>query len=118
MKISSFILLTMTLPALELDAEQPDVFEKPVRLTYGDPEIIAPMMGPAMTVDWDRDGRMDLVGRNHWWPEPPKWWRNTGEKHNGVTLFELGVSPGPSIDHHQEQPPLRGRSPPRWLRRQ
>jgi len=90
MKISSFILLTMTLPALELDAEQPDVFEKPVRLTYGDPEIIAPMMGPAMTVDWDRDGRMDLVGRNHWWPEPPKWWRNTGEKHNGVTLFELG----------------------------
>jgi hypothetical protein len=90
MMIRLLILLTLTVHVLELAAEQPDVFEVPVRLTYGDPEIIAPMMGPAMTFDWDRDGRMDLVGRNHWWPEQPKWWRNTGEKHDGMTLFELG----------------------------
>lgn len=88
-KIRVLGLLTFVFPTFTLAAEQPDVFEKPVRLGYGDPQIIAPMMGPAMTVDWDRDGRKDLVGRNHWWPERPKWWRNTGEKYNGLTVFEL-----------------------------
>ena len=82
-----FLIALATCPAA-VAAEQPDKFTRPVRLVYGDPATIAPMMGPAMTVDWDRDGRMDLVGRNYWWPEPPKWWRNTGRKHKGVTLFE------------------------------
>ena len=71
-----------------LQAQQRDVFEKPQRLEYGDPATIAPMMGPVMTIDWDRDGKEDLVGRNYWWPEAPKWWRNTGQQHQGVTLFE------------------------------
>ncbi len=75
-------------------AEQPDVFTKPVRLGYGDPSTVAPMMAPVMTVDWDRDGRLDLVGRNYWWPEPPKWWRNTGELHEGMPLFERGGAGG------------------------
>ena len=94
MKIHSFLLPTLAVTALESFAEQPDLFEKPVRLTYGDAKIIAPMMGPAMTVDWDRDGRMDLVGRNHWWPEQPKWWRNTGEKRDGMTVFEQAGNAG------------------------
>ena len=68
--------------------QQKNVFEKPQRLEYGDPATIAPMMGPVMTIDWDRDGKQDLVGRNYWWPEAPKWWRNTGQQHQGVTLFE------------------------------
>ncbi len=90
MNVRSSFLLPFTLSAFGVVAEQPGLFEKPVRLVYGDPQTIAPMMGPAMTVDWDRDGLLDLVGRNHWWPEPPKWWRNTGEKHDGMPLFELG----------------------------
>ena len=81
-------LLLLSVVAARLVAEQPNVFEKPIRVEYGDPDTIAPMMAPVMTVDWDRDGRQDLVGRNYWWPEPPKWWRNTGRVRDGVTLFE------------------------------
>ncbi|GIS63632.1 MAG: hypothetical protein CM1200mP2_58570 [Planctomycetaceae bacterium] len=81
--ISDFVLIALATCPAAVAAEQPDKFTRPVRLVYGDPATIAPMMGPAMTVDWGRDGRMDLVGRNYWWPEPPKWWRNTGRKHKG-----------------------------------
>ena len=75
---------------MRLDAQlkQRNIFKKPQLLEYGDPNTIAPMMAPAMTFDWNRDGKLDLVGRNYWWPEPPKWWRNTGRKIDGVTLFE------------------------------
>ena len=44
-------------------------------------------------------------------------WRVGLRTRRELTVFELGVSPGAAIDHHQEQPPLRGRRPPGWLQR-
>ena len=77
------IALVLVLPVAASAGAQRDVFTKPVRLSYGDKTTIAPMMAPALTLDWDRDGRPDLVGRG-------SWWRNTGERHAGLTLFEPG----------------------------
>ena len=77
------LLLLLAVPAVALGAEQPNEFANPVQLSYGDPATIAPMMGPCLTVDWDRDGRADLVGGG-------RWWRNTGEKRDGLTVFEPG----------------------------
>ena len=63
---------------------QPDAFTKPVRLEYGDPARIAPMMAPCLTLDWDRDGRADLCTSGG-------WWRHTGEERDGLPVFERTV---------------------------
>ena len=76
-----FLLLAM--PAAALAAEQRNEFVNPVQLSYGDPSTVAPMMGPCLTVDWDRDGRADLVGSG-------RWWRDSGEKRDGLAIFEPG----------------------------
>jgi len=60
-------------------------------LAYGDASTIAPMMGPCLTVDWDRDGRADLVSGG-------RWWRNTGQLRDGLPLFEPGQ--GGAISAH------------------
>ena len=76
-------LLAVLVSATAGAGTQRDVFTKPVRLAYGDKATIAPMMAPCLTLDWDRDGRADLVGGG-------TWWRNTGETRDGLTVFERG----------------------------
>lgn len=80
MSLQSLILL-IVLPASVLGAEQRHQFTQPIRLEYGDPLTVAPMMGPSLTVDWDRDGTLDLVGGG-------RWWRDTGVRRDGLPVFE------------------------------
>ncbi len=77
--------LAVAVPTVSGAAEQRSEFGKPILLKYGDVSTIAPMMGPSLTVDWDRDGLADLVSGG-------RWWRNTGRKHDGLALFEPGGS--------------------------
>ena len=78
------VVLALLFPVACFAGAQRDVFTKPVRLAYGDKATVAPMMGPCLTLDWDRDGHADLVSGG-------AWWRNTGEKHDGLPVFERGA---------------------------
>ncbi|MEN6347765.1 MAG: VCBS repeat-containing protein [Armatimonadia bacterium] len=78
--------LCLALPSL-CPAAQIDEFSQPVRLTYGDPATVAPAMGPCLTMDWDRDGRLDLVSGG-------SWWRSAGTGPDGVSLWERGGTGG------------------------
>ncbi len=82
------VLLTHALSAVRLlsvqgAGSQPDEFTKPLRLSYGDPKTVAPMMGPCLTIDWDRDGRPDVISSPH-----------LGKREYQLLFRNLGVKDG------------------------
>ena len=79
--------LALALAGAASAGAQRDVFTRPTRLAYGDTSTVAPMKGPCLTLDWDRDGRADLV-------DAGAWWRNTGHQKDGLTIFERGPGRG------------------------
>ena len=83
-RIASRLCLCLTLALHSLPAaEQRSTFTKPIRLAYGDPATVAPMMAPSLTYDWDRDGLPDICSSG-------RWWRNTGQTREGLPIFEPG----------------------------
>jgi len=64
-----------------------EVFRHPVRLTYGDPRTIAPLKASVTPMDWNRDGRVDLIVHG-------AWWQRTEQARDGMPIYRrMGPAP-------------------------